>query len=111
MRYLSILARYGGKMGHRFDVGFVPKSTIVRPHNQHNRMEFWDLAGNAGENVIITLPWFFTLFLFLFFFFLVVFLFFFLFICVSLASFLTEKFLFGFFFHTGFLHLLFWCLF
>ena len=82
VRYLSILARYGGKMGHRFDVGFVPKSTIVRPHNQHNRMEFWDLAGNAGENVIITLPWFFTLFLFLLFFFGCFFVFFPVYMCV-----------------------------
>ena len=27
-------------MGHRFDLGFVPRATIVRPPNQHGRMIF-----------------------------------------------------------------------
>ena len=53
MRYLSILARYGGEMGHRFDLGFVPKSTIVRPHNQYNQMKCLYCRGKRDYCVLL----------------------------------------------------------
>ena len=59
MRYLSILARYGDEMGHRFDLGFVPRPTIVRLHN-HNKKVIRIIL--AAKNAIIAFPRFITLF-------------------------------------------------